>query len=219
MPMTIPPSARPLLLWLAATAICAVILTLEGMTFITLWRRPSRPWRLGLATLALGALAAALAGRILGAYHDLANISVCYTDGCQQWFPWVTNAVAVSAVLGGLLIAVTCASVVAAIALSATESASRSAPLRGAWNWIDRLFNLTLFVLIADAGMHWAVDGAVAWAQFAYLLNPEAAGDGLGVLPFEFAVVETIIGVIALVLGACLLWFFSPRSPGQIAAL
>ncbi len=217
--MMIPPSVRPLLLWLAATAVCAVILTLEGMTFITLWRRPSRPWRLGLATLTLGALAVALAGRILAAYHDLANISVCYTDGCQQWFPLVTNAVAVSVMLSGLLIAATCASVVIAIVVSAAESASRSTPIRGAWNRIERLVNLSLFVLITDAGMHWAVDGVAAWAQTAYLLNPQAAGDGLGAIPFEFAVVETISGVIVLGLGVCLLWFFSPRISAQTAAL
>jgi hypothetical protein len=217
MAVIIPPSVRPLLLWLAATAVCAVILTLEGMTFVTLWRRPSRPWRLGLVTLALAALAVALAGRILGTYHDLANISICYTDGCEQLFPWVTNAVTVSAILGGPLIEVTCASVVAAIVVSAAESASRAGPIRGAWNRIERLVNLSLFVLITDAGVHWAVDGATAWAQTAYLLNPGAAGDGLGLLPFEFALAETVGGLIVLGLGASLLWFFSPESQPQIA--
>ena len=202
MPVIIPPSPRPLLLWLAVAAVCAAMLTLEGLTLLTLWRRPSRPWRLGLAALMVGALGIALAGRILATYHQLAFIGVCYSAGCVEWFPVLTNAITVSLALGGLLAVLTGASVVAALALSAVDSANRrllssldTSSLGG------RVAALSFFTLVADAGMYWTVDGIANWIQFAYLANLQAAGDGIGQIPFIFAIMETIGGVV--VLGIC----------------
>lgn len=209
--MIIPPSSRPLLLWLAASAVCAAVLTCQGIMLVTHWRRSSRPWRLGLAALGLGALAVALTGRILAAYHNLVNISACYSDGCQDAFPLVTNAVTIAVILGEALIVATCVMVVAAIALSASESGQQATPMRGAWNQVDRYFNLTLYVAIFYLGMHWAADGIALLAQTAYLLTPGAAGDGIGMIPFGEAVAEIVLGVIALGLGACLVWFSARR--------
>lgn len=182
-----------------------------------LWRRPSRPWRLGLATLTLGALAVGLAGRTLDSYSQLVHISACYSDGCQQLFPLVTNAVALAAVLGGVLIAATCASVVAAIALSATERERQTALWPGFWRRIERLFILTFYVAIAYLGAHWTVDGIALWAQTAYLLTPGAAGDGLGLIPFYQAVVEATTGAITLGLGAWFVWFVAARRGPAVA--
>jgi hypothetical protein len=207
----IPPSVRPLLLWLAASAVCAAILACQGIMLVALWRRPSRLWRLGLASLTLGALATGLASRILDAYSQLAHISACYSDGCQEWFPMVTNAVAVAVVLGGLLVAATCASVVAATALSATERATEAETYRSLWHRLGRFAALTLAVAIAYLGMYLVTNGVASLAQTVYLLTPGAAGDGLGLIPFEFAVFGTGVGVITLGLGSGLVLAIAER--------
>jgi hypothetical protein len=202
MPLIIPPSARPLLLWLAASAVCAAVLARQGIMLVGLWRRPSRPWRLGLASLTLGALGVGLTGRILDAYSQLANISACYSDGCQEWFPMVTNAVAVAVALGGLLVALTCASVIAATALNAAERATEAETYSSLWHHLGRFAALTLAVAIAYLGMYWVTNGRASLAQTVYLLTPGAAGDGLGLIPFEFAVFGTVVGIITLGLGS-----------------
>ena len=212
MPVIIPPSSRPLLLWLAASAVCAAILTCQGIMLVTLWRRPSWLWRLGMVTLALGALGVGLASRLLDAYSQLAHISACYSDGCQDWFPLVTNAVFVAVILGGLLIAATCACVIVATALSATQRAAAEARLTdGLRNRGGRLALLTPAVAVAYLGMYWLTNGVASLAQTVYLLTPGAAGDGLGMIPFEFAVFGTVVGALALALGVCLVWFSARR--------
>ncbi len=213
----IPPSPRPLLLfWLAVAAVCAAVLTLEAVTLLTLWRPLSRPWRLGLAALTLGAFGIALAGRILAAYHDLAFIGVCYSAGCVEWFPMLKIAVAGAFALGGLLAVLTGASVIAALALSAVDGAARqpsgSPTTSGA---VGRFAVLSLFTLVADVGMYWTVEGIAHWLQFASLANPQAAGDAIGQIPFLFAVMETIGGVVVLGMGAYLLWAYLRRGDPQ----
>jgi hypothetical protein len=212
MPVIIPPSSRPLLLWLAASAVCAAVLASQGLMLVALWRRPSWLWRLGLASLALGALGVGLASRLLDAYSQLANISACYSDGCQEQFPLVTNAVFVAVVLGGLLIAATCASVIAATALSAR--ASTTAEARQAHGWGNRIRRLALLapaVAVAYLGLYWLTNGVAMLAQTVYLLTPGRAGDGLGYIPFEFAVFGTVVGAITLTLGAWMVWAVATR--------
>ena len=215
MPVIIPPSPRPLLLWLAVAAVCATLLTLEGVTLLTLWRRPSRPWQLGLAALAGGALGVGLTGRILAAYHDLAPIGACYTHGCEGFFPLLTNAVAVALVLGCLLATFTCASVVAALILSASEREGRPGAPGGPAGDIGRAVNLLFFTLVTDAGAYWVIDGIANWMQSAYLLAPGAAGDGIGMIPFYNAVMETVGGAIVLGVGIRLLWSLFRRDTPQ----
>lgn len=64
---TIAPSARPLPLCLAGSAMCALPLTVGGVTLLAIWRRPSRPWRLGLAMLGAGMVGVVVTGRTRGA--------------------------------------------------------------------------------------------------------------------------------------------------------
>jgi hypothetical protein len=212
MPVIIPPSSRPLLLWLAASAVCAAVLASQGLMLVALWRRPSWLWRLGLASLALGALGVGLASRLLDAYSQLAHVSSCYVDGCQDWFPLVTNAVFVAVILGGLLIAATCASVIAATALSATGRVVEGTTQARGWrNRGGRLALLAPAVAVAYLGMYWVTNGVAMLAQTVYLLTPGAAGDGIGMIPFEFAVVGTVVGAITLALGAWMVWAVAAR--------
>lgn len=215
MPVIIPPSSRPLLLWLAVAAFCAVLLALEGITLLTLWRRPSRLARLGVATLAGGALAVGLAGRILEAYHQLSHISACYSRGCEGFFPLVTQAVTVALILGSLLAAFTIASVVAALILSASEHAEIRNSTRIPAAGVGRAVMLLFFTLLIDAGAYWIIGGIADLMQTTYLLNPQAAGDGLGQLPLIFAVFETIGGAVTLGLVAFLMWRFLRRDEPQ----
>lgn len=219
MPVIIPPSSRPLLLWLAASAVCAAVLASQGLMLVALWRRPSWLWRLGLASLALGALGVGLASRLLDAYSQLAHVSACYSDGCQDWFPLVTNAVFVAVVLGGLLVAATCASVITVAALSAAGRAvDGTAQTRG---WKDRGGRLALLapaVAIAYLGVYWLSNGVASLAQTAYLLTPGRAGDGLGYLPLEFAVFGTVVGAITLALGGWMVWAVVARREPTMAA-
>lgn len=215
MPVIIPPSSRPLLLWLAVAAMCAVLLSLEGVTLLTLWRRPSRPWRLGLATLAGGALAGGLAGRILEAYHQLSHISACYSRGCEGFFPLVTQAVTVALILGSLLAAFTIVSVVAALILSAWEGASRQGASGSQRLNSGQVITLLMFTLIIDTGAYLTIEGVAGWMQTAYLLNPQAAGDALGLIPFYNAVFETIGGAVVLGMGVWLLWRLLRRDTPQ----
>jgi hypothetical protein len=215
MPVIIPPSSRPLLLWLAVAAVCAVLLTAEGVTLLTLWRRPSRPWRLGLATLAGGALAGGLTGRILDAYHELSHISACYAQGCEGFFPLVTDAVAVALILGSLLAVLTIASVVAALILSASEGAGFPGASSSQRHDSGQAITLLMFTLITDTGVYWTIEGVAGWIQTAYLLNPQAAGDGLGQIPLFSAVFETIGGAVVLSMGIALLWRLLRRGEPQ----
>lgn len=205
MPLIIPPSPRPLLLWLAASAVCAAILTLEGMTLLTLWRWPSRLARLGLASLIIGALGWLLTGRILTAYQNLAGIGVCYVQGCVGFFPLVTHAVAVSLILGCLLIALTVASILAALVWSAVDGAQRQvAPT--VIDAIGRFIKLAFLTFVLDVGVYWILEGAYGWIGGAFFTNPQSIGDGLGLIPLYTAAFEAIGGALALSFGAWLLW-------------
>ncbi|HEX8996810.1 MAG TPA: hypothetical protein VF812_12340 [Ktedonobacterales bacterium] len=202
----IPPSPRPLLLWLAASAVCATLLTIEGVTLLTLWRRPSRPWRLGQLTLLASVLGWMLTGHTLGAYHDLAPIGVCYVAGCVDFFPLVTHAVEAALTLGILLACVTAASLVAALTLSATDGVIVGARrMESASARISRLLQVACGAIAFDAGSYVAVEGVrlLYWA----ISNQWSPADDLGpAMAYGDGVFSVVGGALALGLGALLLW-------------
>ena len=104
------------------------------------------------------------------------------------WVGWISAALVVVAL--GLLVAATIA--------SALETGADG-------GWRERMGVLAMEYFITSIGVFLTAQGAFDWAASAYLAVSNNAGDGLGLLPLEFAILTTIGGAIMTMLAGFML--------------
>lgn len=197
------PSPRPLLIWLGADALCALALAGLALTLLALWRRPARPWLLGVAALVASWLALAATLLALRAYNEVKIFTSCAgPDDCAQISQIISDTVLWVSVMSVALVAVTLAALLAATILSALEG-RRGEPGAGlGGDWGLRLMELTFADLFASGGALLLTQGICDWIQFAPLADPARAGDGLGQIPLIQAFMTTTAGAVLFTLGA-----------------
>jgi hypothetical protein len=197
------PSPRPLLIWLGADALSALALAGLALTLLALWRRPARPWRLGVAALSASWLGLAATLRVLRAYNDVKIFNGCASpDDCALTARTISDTVLWVSVVSVALVAVTLAALLAATILSALEG-RRGEP--GAWlgeDWRLRLGEPAFADFFASGGALLLTQGVCDWIQSAPLADPVRAGDGLGQIPLIQAFMTTTAGAVIFTLGA-----------------
>ena len=198
------PSPRPLLIWLGADALCALALVGLALTLLALWRRPARPWRLGVAALVASWLALALTLRVLRAYNDVKVFNRCAgPDDCAQTAQTISTAVLWVSVASVALVALTLAALLAATILSALEE-RRGGTGAGlaAGDWLLRLMELAFADLFASGGALLLAQGILDLIAFAPLADPVRAGDSIGQIPLIQAFMTASAGAVLFGLGA-----------------
>ena len=208
---TILPSPRPLLIWLGADAFCALALTLLALALLALWRRPSRPWRLGMAATVASWLAIGATIWTLLAYNAVKVFNGCAnSDDCAQATQSITNAVLSATVMGVALVAVTLAALLGGVIFSARASRESQASWGGAdgvheMDGTGRGLALVFADLVASVGALMLALGIIDWIGLAPLVIAGHATDAIGLIPLTEAVVTTIGGAVIFGFGLVML--------------
>ncbi len=204
------PSPRPLLLWFGADAVCVALLTALALALLAFWRRSSRPWWLGMASLIASWLGIIATVRVYRAYHEITPFArYCSSPyDCAVSSQTILDAVAWVGLLSSALVAVTLAALLTATGLWALEwgrQASARAGADGASGWKARLAALVLAGPFTSLGVFITAQGAFDWSATAYLAYDNNAGDGIGLIPLINAIFTTIVGAGLLIAGLILL--------------
>lgn len=204
------PSPRPLLLWFVADTVCVALLTLLALALLAFWRRPARPWLLGIATLVVSWLGIVATVRVYRAYREITPFArYCSSPyDCAVTTQIISDAVTWVGALSAALAVVTLVTLLAAIILWALEWRRQPAALvemGGASGWKQRLRELALALPFTNLGVLITAQGAFEWAATAYLAYDNNAGDAIGLIPLEYAIVTTIGGAAILIAGLVLL--------------
>lgn len=216
--LDVPPSPRPLLIWLGMDAVSAALLALVSLALLAAWRRPSGPWRLGVAALALSWLGGAATLLVYLTYRADASLA----DGCPEIASCVQTIMDAQVWVGVMsvaLIAAALAVLVAALVSTSARGGVSSGP-DGAPDaqyrslWLSRWMALALGEAVAGLGALTLTRGVYDAIQFSYLLEPGRAGDGIGLIPAINAYGEALIGAVLLGVGLVML----VRMAGRLSA-
>jgi hypothetical protein len=210
---------HPFHVWAQISALCAFVLAIAAWVLLTLASRGSRRWWLGLSFFALFLGTVAFGERSRMAAFDMRSIAVRLAEqasACENWRPWLTDAVDRVNILGPVAV------VVAALGLVATPATlyaeRRAITRRTAAQPPTRALQLPVGVAVAGIGTLLIADGVAAWIEFAPLADITRAGGGLGQIPLFQAIIGTIFAAavlgagLALTLGAALARN-TPRQP------
>jgi hypothetical protein len=139
------------------------------------------------------------------AASDMRSIAVCLAEqasACENWRPWLTDAVDRVNILGPVAVVVAALGLVATLATLYAER--RTITRRIAAQPPTRALRLSLGVAVAGIGAFLIADGVAAWIAFAPLADIANAGDGLGQIPLIEAIIGTIFAAAVLVAGLAL---------------
>lgn len=193
---------HPFHLWAQRAAICAVVLVVAAVFVLTLSRRWSRRWWLGMAVLALCLLTVAFGERSRSAAGDLRPlVAACHLrwmPACETWAAWLADAVGRVSLLGMAAVAAAVAGVVVAAGVVYAE---RRALAHGGWSSLAPARLLAPAVLWSALGAYLTADGVAAWRDNAYLADATGANAGIGQLPLIFGIFGTVVGGIVLAAG------------------
>jgi hypothetical protein len=192
---------HPFQVWAQISALCAFVLAIAAWVLLTLSSRGSRRWWLGLSFFALCLGTVAFGERSRMAASDMRSIAVCLAEqasACENWRPWLTDAVDRVNILGPMAVVVAALGLVATLATLYAER--RTITRRIATRPPTRALQLPLGVAVAGIGALLIADGVAAWIEFAPLADLTRAGDSLGQIPLIQAIIGTIFA--AAVLGA-----------------
>jgi hypothetical protein len=194
------PSPRPALIWLGADAVCVALLALEALALLAIWRWPARPWRLGMAALVASWAGIALTLWVYRGYRDIARLAgYCSSPpDCASSAQAITDTVTWVGALSAALVVVALGLLVAATMLSARETGADG-------GWAGRMAILAVEYLITSLGVGFTAEGVFDWITFAPLMDPQRAGDGLGLLPLYGAISATTGGAIVTMLAGYML--------------
>jgi hypothetical protein len=115
----------------------------------------------------------------------------------------IRTPLAVATVLGSVLLVLTAYGSVRALSIvrsPVAPVAERSGARAWSFSW-----SLFMLAVMADVGAWILANGVPHWVETAYLINPVAQGDGLGILPLSGAIVTTVLGALVLILPLSLL--------------
>ena len=198
---------RPLAIWTLVAIACAALLTVEGALFLSGRHRRVSGWWLGVSLLLGSLIASALAARLFDIRAEL-----IYGPPLQSTDPRITTPLAVATVLGSVLLVLTAYGSVRALSIVRSPAApvtERSGARAWSFSW-----SLFMLAVMADVGAWILANGVPHWVETAYLMNPVAQGDGLGILPLFDAIVATVLGALVLILPLSLLLVLL-RRPGR----
>jgi len=201
--MPLPPlmsPQRPLLIWAVLALVCAVVLSVEGVSHLSGRTRQRPGWRLGVLFLLGSLVAAALSARLYDLHGE---------------FQWTEHDLATWLILGALLGSAVLAFTVYGGVRTSRYLRSSSAPddeSRAAREWP---FSGDLFVLalMMDAGIWTLVLALPRLVEAAYTAkNYMPAGDGLGMSPLIPAIASTVCSVALLIIPLTMLLRARSRS-------
>jgi hypothetical protein len=208
---------HPFHAWAWIAAVCAFTTAVAACAVLDLSQRLTKRWWLGMGILAVCLLIVAFGARSRGAAYDLRSIAVaCYKppamSGCEVWAPQVVAARQRVEILGISILAATALSLIAAT----TALFLRRHPDVGPRLPASAL-PIAAAIFVAGCGTYLTADGIAHWIETAYLADITRAGDGLGQIPLEEAIMSTIFGV--LVLAASLGVLIASSMPGRRPAI
>jgi hypothetical protein len=192
---------HPFHVWAQISALCAFVLAIAAWVLLALASRGSRRWWLGLSFFALCLGTVAFGERSRMAASDMRSIAVCLaeqTSACENWRPWLTDAVNRVNILGPVAVVVAALGLIMALI---TLYAERQTLARWRYGAPTRAVTLPFVGLLAGIGIFLTADGVAAWIEFAPLAS---STDSLGVIPLFNAIVATIFGALVLLVGVIL---------------
>jgi hypothetical protein len=210
---------HPFHVWAQISALCAFVLAIAAWALLTLASRGSRRWWLGLGFFALCLGTVAFGERSRMAASDMRSIAVCLAEqvpACENWRPWLTDAVDRVNILGPMAVVVAAFGLLATLATLYAER--RTITRRIAGRPPTRALQLPLGVAVAGIGAFLMADGVAAWIAFAPLADIANAGDGLGQIPLIEAIIGTIFAAVVLGAGLALTLSaaFARNTPRQL---
>jgi hypothetical protein len=194
------PPTRPLLIWAALALVCAVVLSVEGVSLLGGRTRPWPGWQLGVLFLLGSLVAAALSARLYALHGE-----VQWTE--QDLATWLI----LGTLLGSAVLAFTVYGGVRTSRYLRSPSARDDETRRGSeWPFSGDLFVLALMM---DAGIWALVLTLPRLVEAAYYAkNYMPAGDGLGILPLYTAIASTVCSVALLIIPLTILLRARARS-------
>lgn len=211
-------------IWLLVSGLAVLVLAAESAALLTLWRRPSRLWKLGLVSLGAASLMfwvmslPLIPFRTAGLYvsNTIQSVNVYYfhvqafcVSVCSTAVPTQRDAPVVVALSLLTIVGLTSACVVWAFKLKAREPRP---PLGTVWLALVRLLVAFIGTLVCAFGVAMVVTGVLLiidyWVNFRlYLANPE---DFSGFY-YYFGLLGVIDGAIVALVGALVLWLSGLR--------
>lgn len=189
--------------WARIAAVCAIILAAASFALLGVSRRLARRWWVGMGMFALCLLVVAFGARSRGATYDLYPYALCFarpTSGCEADEALVLAAQQRVEGLGvAMLVATAFGVLVTILALYLWR--------RTGIDWrglLKRAWFLPVAIFVAGFGVFLTANSIAQWIQYAYLADITRAGDGIGQLPLIEAIMETIFGVVVLLVGLAL---------------
>lgn len=190
--------------WARIAAVCAFILAAASFALLGVSRRLARRWWVGMGMLALCLLVVAFGARSRGATYDLYPYAICFAYpepyGCASEEALIQASQQRGVAMGVAMLVTTALGVLATI-LSLYLWRRADIDWRGL---LKRVWFLPVAIFVAGFGAFLTANSIAQWIQFAYLADITRAGDGIGQLPLIEAIMETIFGVVALLIGMAL---------------
>ena len=152
-------------------------------------------WRLGVLLLMGNFFAVGLAARLYDIHTELLRTR-CNCEPFQGTEPQIVVPVTLATVLGSFLLVFTALCSAGTLNVLRSPSATVAPGSRTrAWSFSGSLF---MVALLADGGAWIVTNGIVRLTETAYLIDPMAQGDGLGILPLYDAITSSLCGVLLL---------------------
>lgn len=185
---------HPFHLWAWIAAVCAFTLAATSFGLLALSYRRSLHWWLGMGILAICLLTVAFGARSRATAYDLRPTTRgCVTQGCGVDTPEVATAQQQVEMLGIAVLVATALSLAAA-----APALFRHRPPDSRLRLPANALPIAAAIFVAGCGAYWTADGIAHWIEFAYLADITRAGDTLGQIPLEEAIVTTIFGTLVL---------------------
>lgn len=204
----------PLFIWYVVQIVCIITLMVEAVILLTLWRRPSRSWWLGLVSIPTASAVVWLA--LFGSTSfDLQIINECYCR--QSCYAYSTHPelppIAVAKVVLQLMLAIAC--VCGCVVLARRFRArDQRPPLSSALFTIARVALMAVGVVASTVGLFLAVVGLLSLYHYYFYFDPSNDFESVGLAVGNIA---TIAGAVGVGVGALVLWLTGRRSRTRIA--